>query len=427
MILLLVIDVEVSLDEVIDLRPYVEGLLRYWWIIAGTTLLVAALFLVVTRLLPVIYQATALVAIIEPSQRLQFDPRFETIVEELPLTAVYPELAVSDALLSEVLRNLPAQVEGHVQTLAELRDMVVAEPSDEPGLLRLQVRYTDPEITAAVANSWGATFVEWVNELYGYGSPKEAEFFAHRLAEARAYLGETEDILIDFQARNRLTVIDNQLNALSELQSAYLLQQQNLTFTLADAEALREQLAGGNNAPVTVADQVTALALQAKAYNAHTTIPVPLQLQFTADTPITSANRSEQLSLLDNLTTTLNQSLALIDERLRELDPQFMQLQEQRQEALTELNQLQRERDLAQESYLALARKVEEERLIAADTSSGVSLASTAAVPLNPVSPSLLLNIAAGIIIGLLGGILLVFLRIWRSVQSPVLRPARTG
>lgn len=404
------------LDEVIDLRPTIEGLLRYWWIIVGIALTVVALAIVATLLLPERYEATALVAITEPTQRLQFDERFQTIIEESPLLRAYPELSTSDELLTSLLEQLPPQED--IKTISELRGLLAAEAGSEPGLVRLNVRHEDPETAATIANAWAGLFVEWANVLYGNGSSQQVTFFENQLAEAQTTLETAEQNLIEFQERNRLVLVENELAALTELQLAYLADQQALTFILSDIRALRNQLQNTNTSSVTLADQLTALTLQIKAFGAESESPFQFQLD-SSEVTLTSASRAEQLELLDNLAVTIEDALAEIDASLVALEPRMLETQRVYQENLVENDRLVRDRDVAQETYLSLARKVDEERILAQDFSGGVRLASSAAVPIDPAGPGLLLTALIAAVVGTALGLgVALFFIWWRHSRS---------
>ncbi len=398
------------MDEVIDLRPTIEGLLRYWWIIVGIALTIVALAIVATLFLPERYEATALVAITEPTQRLQFDERFQTIIEESPLLRAYPELSTSDELLTSLLEQLPPQED--IRTISELRGLLAAESGNEPGLVRLNVRHEDPETAATIANAWAGLFVEWANVLYGNGSAQQVTFFENQLAEAQSTLETAEQNLIEFQERNRLVLVENELTALTQLQLAYLADQQDLTFILSDVRALRNQLQNTNTPSVTLADQLTTLTLQIKAFGAESEFPFQFQLD-SGEATLTGANRAEQLELLDSLAVTIEDALAGIDGSLVALEPRILETQRIYQENLIENDRLVRDRDVAQETYLSLARKVDEERILAQDVSGGVRLASSAAVPIDPAGPGLLLTVLIAGVVGTALGLGVALFFIW--------------
>jgi len=63
------------MEEEIDLRVYVEVLLRYWKWIVGLAVGAAVVGLIVSLLLPV-YEASAVALVTESRYQMQFDPRF---------------------------------------------------------------------------------------------------------------------------------------------------------------------------------------------------------------------------------------------------------------------------------------------------------------------------------------------------------------
>jgi len=95
------------------------------------------------------------------------------------------------------------------------------------------------------------------------------------------------------------------------------------------------------------------------------------------------------------------------------LEPQILALQQQLQESQAEEDRLTRARDVARETYLTLARKVEEVRIAAEDTSGEVRLASHAAVPRKPVGPRKMLNTAVAGALGLMLGVFGAFAVEW--------------
>jgi uncharacterized protein involved in exopolysaccharide biosynthesis len=412
----LFVDMEAMLAEEIDLRPYFEALLRNWkWIVAAAVLAALAGFGVAT-LIPPTYEAKALVVFTQPSQLVQFDPRFEALPNVTQPLKAYPELATSDEVLQQLLQQIAPPIKD-VTALQDLQAIVRAEAGADPSLMYLSVRHGDPGEAARVVNVWAPLFVTRANEIYGSQSSEQVLFFENQLAEASKALETAEQALIDFQSRNRTAIIDNQLLSLQETQASYLADQQAIAFLVQDIQGLRAQLVGQpDNSAVNFADQLTALFLQIRAFNAETLVPLQLQVS-TADS-LTNQSRSEQIAFLDNLISTMEAKSVEIDDRLRELEPQILVLQRQKQEAETESTRLIRDHDVAQETYISLAHKVEEERITSQDVSSGVRLASQAIVPAKPVSPPPLLFGLLGGAFGIMVSIFLAFAAEWRGAES---------
>ncbi|HEY75863.1 MAG TPA: hypothetical protein G4O00_06740 [Thermoflexia bacterium] len=399
------------MEEEIDLREYIEVLIRRWKWIVGAALSAAVVALVVSFLLPPTYEATALVAVTKPRYMMRFDPRFETLDDIQPAYKAYPELAASDELLQELLASLDPLPEG-VETLRDLRMKVEAKSGADPSIIRLIVRHRNPEEAARIANVWAELFVERANELYGGQGETEVEFFEAQLERAEAELEAAEQALIAFQARNRAAILQNQLASYKQMQADYLADQRTIAYITQDIEGLREQLAGQpGGQPVSLGDQLTALFLQIKAFNAQTSTPIYLQVDSAAT--LSEMSPSEQIAFLDSLVEVLEEKSAEIDNRLAELEPQILALQQQLEEVKAEEDRLRRARDLARETYMTLARKVEEARIAAEDVSGEVRLASQAAVPEKPTSPRKLLNTVVAGALGLMLGVFWAFAVEW--------------
>ena len=398
------------MEEEIDLRPHIQALFHQWKWIVGVSAALAILVYVFSSFLTPTYEATALVAVTEARQRVQFDPRFQAIRETQPLNA-YPELAVSDQLMLELLTRLEEQGLSQI-TVADIQQLVDAESGSDPSLVRLSVRHQNAAEATRIVNIWAELFVRRANEIFGSQDEEQLKFFEEQLKQAEESLNIVEQALIDFQDRNRIAILTNQLDALNQTQFEYLAERRANNFLLQDIRDLRNQIAEqttSNN--LNFADQLTGLILQIKVFSAEFsssegTVSTPLQLQLSGVEELTSTNRDEQIVYLDALIKSLQASSTEIDVRLAELEPEILILQRQRQEIQTESERLIRDFELTQETYTALARKVDEERITSQDTSSGVRLASRAAVPENPVGPRMLLNTIIG---GLLGAVFSTF------------------
>jgi uncharacterized protein involved in exopolysaccharide biosynthesis len=406
-------------EQEIDLRPYVTAVLDRWYWILGFGLLGALLGLGVSLIMDPTYEATALVAVTVPRERVEFDARIQTIIDSQPLEA-YPELARSDELLVALRDQLP---DGAL-SLKELRDMTSASPGSDPSLINLTVEHNDPEFAAEVANLWASLFVQWANQVYGYQGDEQLLFFETQMQDAQTTLAAAEDALISFQARNRSAILENQLAAVQQTQADYLAKQRQTDLILQDISGLLSQEQGGT-ADI---DQLASVLLQVRALGG---VPVgaemggsPWQLQLNVDGLSSAAPADQRAIILDLQDILLTQS-DQINERLAALEPQILTVQEQVEAATVEEGRLTRDFEVAVETYTTLARTVDEKRITSQDTTSGVKLASRTAVPDEPSAPNVLLNaIIAGV-----GGIILATLAVivlywWRTEQQTDESPA---
>ena len=391
------------MEDEIDLRVFVEPLLRRWYWIVGLALVAAVAVLIVSFQLPATYQATAVVLVTEPRYQMEFDPRFGS-EQVQPAYKAFPTLATSDSILESVIDAVPAPTAGE-WSLPVLRRMVEATSAGDPSLVMLTVAARSAEGAAAIANAWADVLTENGNEIYG-GSDREVVFFESQLAQAAAALDRADAALVEFEARNETDILQTEIDSLHRSQADYLGDQRTIASIVQDIRGLRQQLAelpsGGS---ASLADSLTVLFLQLKAFDAGAS--PTLQLQIEDSTAISERSPAEQVAFLDELVATLLAKSAEIDALLAELKPQILALQEQLQEIEVESSRLTRARNLANETHATLSRKVDEVRIAAQEKNGVLQVGSYAAVPVRPVGPRKLLNTAlagaAGLVVGVFG------------------------
>lgn len=416
------------MDETIDLRPYVDMLVRRWRVILGAVV-AGILIAVVLHFSSLNYRATALVAALDPSQRLQFDERITNTINLSVYAATYPEIANSDGVLSVVLAKARELSGGAVATMPDLRKKLEVKAGLDSRLLRLSVRDRDSQVAAELANVWATAFVKAVDEIY-FGQSGQITFYENLQSDNNAQLQNIEQALVDFQSGNRAGAIDNQLLSWREQQATYLADQRRFTLLLDDIQALRNQIEAGAGDAITFADQVTALTLQQQAYIHETPIISPtvgvsqspagsLQLQVGPQVDLTTRSRAEQLSLLDNLARTVEARLSGIDVKLLELESRLFDLQRDKQSLANQYDELARRRDVAVETSLTLARKIDEVRVQSQDTGNGLRIASLASPPSKYDRSSLFITAAIAGLAGLLISIgVLLLLTWWKAANE---------
>lgn len=396
------------MEEEIDVRPYIEALIKRWYWIVGAALLAGVVAFVAASYLPPSYEATALVAVIEPRDIVQFDERIRGTNLVQPLKA-FPQLALSDQVLVRVLHQYPME---EIDTIDALRKVLFAEVGADATIIQFQVTLQDPQDSANLVNAWAKEFVDWTNAIYGNQNDDQVLFFLEQMEKAEQDLTLSEQALIDFQSINRTQVISNTLSSTITLQSDLLESQRDANTLLRDVSLLRNQLSQQTNLDdLSIADQLTALLLQLQAFGIAENDY--LQVQLGSDDLVTAVNRQDQLQYLDELITTLTEKGEQINAELIILEPQILELQQQIQEITTEGQRLMLNKEIAEQTYIALTLKVQEEQIISADTSSGVRLASEASVPEKPVETGRMLTTIFAIVITIILGALIVLISVW--------------
>ena len=400
------------MEEEIDLRPYIEAIVKHWYWIIGATILAGLLTIGLLSVVPPQYEATALVAVTIPQElRLSsltsdnLAPSLVTQNESLSYMRALPELTKSDQLLQELLQTMEPQLES-ISTIEDLKDLLEADAASDPALIRLKATHKDPEIAAQIANQWAKLFVPRANSIFGLTSSEQVFFWESQLTDNRTNLENIEQEIIAFEANNRVTLLQNSLNFSTRRQSD-LLAKRNLLQTLSqDVQLLKTQIeALPDDATITFAQQLTALNLQLRTFGAQNNT---LQLQVEDDTDLTFVNKSDQLDFLNELKIIISTRLEQLELELGELEPEILDLQLQLQEARTEQNRLNRKYTEAEEAYIALSRKVETERLTAADEASGVRLASISSVPQEPSGSNLLIPLVVMMFVSLLSVLVII-------------------
>jgi succinoglycan biosynthesis transport protein ExoP len=412
------------MEDEIDLRAYIEVLLRHWKWILGLALVAAVAAFGVSLLLPRTYEASAVVLVTSPRYQIQFDPRFGT-EEQTPVYKALPSLAMSDGILQSVVEGYAPSDKSGIKswTLTALRGMAEATSEGDPSLVLLKVTSRSPRDAAAIANMWAETLVRRGNEIYGQ-SATDVGFFQTQVSEAEGALQQAEAALVEFQARNQASIISAQLDSLLQAQTDYLADQRMISYIVRDIEGLHGQLAEQpGDQSVSLADGLTALLLQIKAFNAQASTPV--QIQVDGGAGLSDKSLSEQIVFLNDLVATLQAKSTEIDNQLTDLEPRILALQKTLQQTTVENDRLTRARDLARETYVTLTRKLDEAR-IAAQQENGLSqIGSQAAIPEEPAGPRKMLNTAIAGALGLMVGVFgAFFFEFWQRNGS---KEAKTG
>ncbi len=420
------------MEEEIDLRAYVSALLRRWYLVLGLTVTGIIVGVVISFLSPAQYQATAVVVVTQARYQLQFDPRVETSSTLLPAYKAFPRLATSDSVLQAVVDGYRPTPNARLDNwnLGSLSTMVEASSEGDPSLVVLAVRSRSPEDATAIANLWADSLVAQGNEIYGQ-SQQDVSFFEAQVDQAEKALNDADAALIAFQARNDSSILGGQLDSQRKAQAELLASQRSINQMMQDVQSLRGQLqAQPAGQASSFGDSLTALLLQVRAFNNTVTssntatspgqpevrtdtATTPIQLQVSTDTALSNKSLSEQVAFLDSLAAALQEKSAKIDAQLNELEPTILSLQQKLQEVTAESDRLTNAQDLAQATYLTMARKLDEARIGAQEQDKVLQVGSHAAVPATPASPRKLLNTSIAGLVGLMSGVLCAFAAEW--------------
>lgn len=400
-------------DTIFDVRKYVHILVKnVWWIVAFTVGF-AILGVVVALLFPDSYRATAIAAVTQARNELRFDPRIETVTDFDLNYQSFTTLATSDTIIQELYNSLNPDPEVFA-TPQELRDNLAAEVRSD--LILFTASADDPEMAAEIVNEWLSIFVLSANQIYNTQNQDQILFFETQLADARSELDQSQELLADFEARNRESFFSNRLSALRDSLTTYTDRQQSLLILQRDLASLIDQLgAQPSSQPAPISVQYSVLQLQNRAYQDTSVADVQVQISDNGENSPTIGAQTQQLQALVEVVAG---QLEELDSSITDLEPQIQETQMLLQQTVNEKENLTQNLSIARSTYNTLANKVEEARIAAQDTSGRVRPASTALPPIRSSAPGLALLLIAGAAIGfLLSTVGVLLLSWWRETE----------
>ena len=419
------------MEEEIDLREYLDVIIRRWkWIVAITLVAVITATIVSFFVMAPVYEARAGVVILKSKSEITFEPKYLTLTgEELAGTGVdiasrrkaLEALVENSSLAVEVIAELRPTLDPEEREVEGLLDMVKAETTGD--LIEIVVRSTDPRKAADIANAWGEAYETYVNELYG-GRPQSPNDIQSQVVEARGTYQNAQEALARFMGDNRLEILSREIGAKQNALADYYTTKQGLDRLIGDAKALREQLRKEPSS--STASDLSILLLRANAFMTSTSLPLqpstslplqpstslPLQLQLSlGQMPGLEGSTENQLGDLDTLISVLEARREEVQSLISEgsIQQELLELQEQLEREQARQRELSQARDLAWETYQTLERKEAEVEVSAQVTDTEVRFAVPAVEPKKPVAPKKMLNIAIAGVLGLMGGIFAAF------------------
>ena len=402
-------------DELeIDLRPYIQVLFKYWYLVILIPLVAAIATYLFLSFQPPFYEATAMVAITDADFLVNLDERIQTLDEGRPAYKALPDFAISSEIVNLVYEALDPKPE-KIDSAERLGAKLQAESAEDIRLVILTVTMPSPEEAALVANMWAEQFIKKAHEVYGDSSSREISYYETQITHNTIELDAAEKAINEFQFRNELAPLRNELAVTKDFHKTYLNQQRRFELVIRDLAGLRTNLQTRNpTEPATLADQLSFISLQTAAYNAGDSIPVFLQLPESF--VLTEETVREQLIALDDLIAFLQDKTVELGYQIDELLPILSKLQQDINLLEIEQNHLNKTLVLKREIDTMLARKYEEVSLTSQQTPNEFRSASKAFPPEEPAGPKKLIStVASGAVSGLLTVSVILFIYYWRT------------
>lgn len=435
------------MEEEIDLREYIEILLKYWKWIVGAALLAAIVAFVATSMLPRVYEAQSDILVLKSKTEISFEPKYQTEVAELSSQSGYQKTLVNLATSSDVAASV----------LAQAKDILPPEDQNVENLLKkvevtntgdvISIKVTDqnPQIAADLANLWARVYTQYVNNLFGGESEALLAEIRQQVQDVSQVYDVAQNDWEQFLGNNQITFLEREIDVqkkqAQELRNSANLEQESALKMLADeyqqlnqidnwlqdARAMRDQFSKPTSSASAQAGNALALmTLRSKVLAASARLALQLQVTL-ADLDEQSISVEDVDSLIEVLQTrqeeikksiakrsvTLTQNatdpgvnVENLAKAIADLDAKTLILEEQLETQKAKQRELKQTRDLTWENFTTIQRKLAETELTSQITDTQIRIAADAVVPEKPVSSGRLMNTA---IAGILGAMLAVF------------------
>jgi len=405
----------VDMGDEIDLRQYIDVIIRGWKLIVATALIAAVAAAVVSFSMPPVYEARAGVIISRVRSQVMFEPSMVTLSDEdmsglrVDTKARQSTLAAlgrSPAVEAEVIRRLEDALSPEERRVGGLLENGIEVEVAKGEMIEITWRDQDPARAALIANTWAEEYERYVNKLYGT-SGEDTESIEVRLGSASEKYEAAEADLLAFVGANKITELESEIESKKkslDYHYGVINQVEELT---ANARALLTQVnEAGHSGAGQFANGLALVQLQTIAMGK----PSQLQLTFDVDAELfgqTTELRGDIEVLIAALESQRDESYRAINDSSLLAD--ILRLEQDLEEEESREKELKRARDLAWDTYKAMARKLDEANVAAQTMGSEVKFAMPAIEPRNPVGPRKMMNTAIAGMLGLMIGLFGVF------------------
>ncbi len=258
------------MEEEIDLRQYVEVLLKYKFWIVGLAVLAAAVAFVVSSRRPPAYEAEASLAMLRVRSEMTLEPKFRTLSDE----DVAPKVDIKSLrdTLSALVKSSAVSAAVSEQMGERLQARVTVGNSGN--LITIRVRHQDPQLAADIANAWAQQAEIYVNSIYGQPpqpvqelqtqfqnvqdkykvAQGDLEIFVaqSQVPELKREVKHHQDLITSFQKSltdNEAAIYDEAMASNLEILSDYYAELASIERVLVDARSLYEELQSSGGAP----------------------------------------------------------------------------------------------------------------------------------------------------------------------------------
>jgi len=196
----------------LELRDYIEVLLRQKWIIVLVFLVTAisagvgALYLVKP-----VYQASALLMISKPGYQVELEPKIKTPIPLEISIETYKNLIRSADLERKVIKELGLDQPPDELTIEALNNMVSVEAVSKTDLIRISIKSGVPGKAKKIVDTWLALFIEENKDLNLRETKEAQSFIENQLEISEQNLFAAEEELKKFNEESRISILEKEI------------------------------------------------------------------------------------------------------------------------------------------------------------------------------------------------------------------------
>jgi len=396
------------MEQEFSLSQYLAVLRRRWRMIAITLAITLVAAIIFSLLQPVSYEGEAVLSAPAPKYTWRLDNNIQTVTEDLRLdrrsdyTVLITDKTLGQTLARTVIERMGDELPQDLRDPQQVRRAVNVK-NGQSRLVYLNATAPTAELAQKLTNAWAAAWVDETDARYGQGADKLK--FAAELAQAQASLDTAGQALKAFQSRTGMALqMGSFMAALDNgsLAAGMPLLQQQLVLNNSDLADYRLALS-----------RITLLEDRVRAAQANGTGFDTLPLEIL-DTPTLVARGVLTRERVDAMQGALAQLLAAtevekgaLSDTIGRLEAETTAIQTQLADLLQEQDRLTTDYDLAQEAVKTLQRKLTEIPIQQEVAGTPLMLMHPAGLPEKPATPNWLINLAAAVVLGVLGGVML--------------------
>jgi len=229
--------------EELELRDYIEVLLRHKWIIIFSFLITAfsagigALFLVKPT-----YEATALLMVSRPGYQVELEPKIKTPIPLEISLETYRNLIKSPDLEEKVINQLNLGQPPHNLTIEDLDEMVFVEAVPKTDLIKIKVKSDSPVQAKEIVNTWVSLFLKENKELNSKETKEAQSFIENQLEISEQNLFLAEEELRKFNEISRINSLKKEIEEKLTRMMGYELRLADVGISLKKEEAKLSQI-----------------------------------------------------------------------------------------------------------------------------------------------------------------------------------------